>query len=307
MPHDRIAHRIIRWLAPVILAGVAPLMVLGGPAPTSHPLYPAVWNLGHLAWFGLLTIHLRAVWPWLRGEPAWVRLLALNAAILVLGVAVEMAQNGLGRAPGWHDVWRNHLGVLGAWLLTGGGPARARRPALVLWCALVAWELLLIGQVARAHRAIQAQLPVIAALEQAHEVARWSGDVALTDTVAAHGQVCLAVRLGTARYSGTGTRRIPHDWRGYDTLAFALHNPRPDTLKLTLRINDRRHDQRYEDRFNRRLLARPGWTRVRIPLADVRDAPRDRAMDMSDIFQLGIFATRLPAPRTIHLDHVRLQ
>ncbi len=301
------AHAIIRWFAPVILLGVAPLMLVGGPTPVSHPLYPAIWNLGHVAYFGLLTVYLRSVWPWLRGEPALVRLLALNLAVLAVGILVETAQSGGGRQPGWHDIWRNHLGVLGAWSLTGGGPARGRRVAWILLAGLFAGELAIIGQVAHTHWSIQGQLPVIAALEHPRDVARWSGDVALTDTVAAHGRACLAVRLTTTTYSGTGTRRLPHDWRGYDGLVFELHNPRPDTLKLTLRINDRRHDQRYEDRFNTRVLARPGWTRVRIPLADVRRAPRDREMDMSDIFQLGIFATRLPGPRTIHLDHVRLE
>ncbi|MBD3221453.1 hypothetical protein GF314_09440, partial [bacterium] len=182
MPHETRAHRLTRWLAPVILVGTAPLMVLGGPNLTSHPLYPAVWNLGHVAWFGLLTVYLRAVWPWLRGEPAWVRLLALNAAVLTVGIVVEVVQNGGGREPGWHDVWRNHLGMLGAWFVAGGGPARARRAAPVLWCGLLAWELVIIGQVARTHWAIQGQLPVIAALEHPGEVARWSGDVALTDT-----------------------------------------------------------------------------------------------------------------------------
>ncbi|MBD3222775.1 hypothetical protein GF314_16210, partial [bacterium] len=220
---------------------------------------------------------------------------------------VEAAQNGVGREPGWHDVWRNHLGVLGAWFVAGGGPAAARRAALVLWCGLFAWELVIIGQVARTHWAIQGQLPVIAELEHPGEVARWSGDVALTDTVAAHGRACLAVRLGTDTYSGTGTMRLPHDWRGYDRLLFEVHNPDTTALKLTLRINDRVHDQRSEDRFNTRIIARPGWTHVEVPLASVRTAPAGREMDMSDVLQVFIFATRLPEPRTIHLDHVRLE
>lgn len=296
----------VRWLVPLVLLAAVPFMFHGGPTPTSSPVHMSVWNLGHIGFYGLLTVFLYQHLGWLRRPPGWRRLLVLNLAVFIVGVLVEWAQSGTGRQADWHDVWRNHVGVLGAWLIVAR-PLTRRRLLLAGWSALVLWELALIARTAQHEWAIARRLPVISPLESTSEIAEWSGDVTLVDSLAVVGDHCLRVALDTSTYSGTGTYRLPRDWSDYDSLVFWLCNPDTDSLPLTLRIDDRRHDQRYEDRFNRRVFADPGWHKISIPLDAVRRAPQDRELDLNDVFQVYLFATRLPAPRVIYLDEFRLQ
>jgi hypothetical protein len=64
--------------------------------------------------------------------------------------------------------------------------------------------------------------------------------------------------------------------------------------------------QRFQDRFNRRYTIQPGWNRIHIPLLDAQQAPEGRAMDLSAVMAVGLFATRLERPRTVFLDDIRL-
>ena len=88
-----------------------------------------------------------------------------------------------------------------------------------------------------------------------------------------------------------------------------LFNPGQEPLTLTLRINDLAHDRgdnAYGDRFNTRLVLDPGANTFAINLDDVRNAPASRHMDMANVRRLGLFAVRLPAPRTVYLSDLRL-
>jgi hypothetical protein len=78
---------------------------------------------------------------------------------------------------------------------------------------------------------------------------------------------------------------------------------------LTCRVNDNEHNRRgyhYEDRFNRTYHINPGWRTITIPLEEIRTAPGQRPMQMEQIDNFAIFAIRLPRPRTIYIDNVRL-
>jgi hypothetical protein len=88
------------------------------------------------------------------------------------------------------------------------------------------------------------------------------------------------------------------DWRGYDTLKLDLTNPAHQPLRFTLRIHDAQHDQSHTDRFNTPITI-PAGSRVtvRVSLAAVASAPRDRAMDMAAIRNVMLFSRR-PMPGT---------
>ena len=85
--------------------------------------------------------------------------------------------------------------------------------------------------------------------------------------------------------------------------------PEPEPIDLTCRVNDTAHNHRgyhYEDRFNRTYHLNPGWQTITIPLEEIRNAPRQRPMQMEAIDNFAIFAIRLTRPRTIYIDNVRL-
>ena len=55
------------------------------------------------------------------------------------------------------------------------------------------------------------------------------------------------------------------------------------TLDLNIRVHDREHNDAYTDRFNELFSLNAGAHELRISLSDLRNAPRGRKMDMSDI------------------------
>jgi hypothetical protein len=116
--------------------------------------------------------------------------------------------------------------------------------------------------------------------------------------------------LDTSLYSGVALVYFPRDWRGYHFLSLEALNPSSEEIDITCRIHDLRHEegeQRYEDRFNKAFRLRSGWNHFRVDLEEVARAPAGRTLDLGTIRAVGIFATRLSTPRTIFLDHIRLE
>jgi hypothetical protein len=116
--------------------------------------------------------------------------------------------------------------------------------------------------------------------------------------------------MDTSLYSGITLVHFPRNWRGYRFLVLEVFTPSPEGLEVTCRIHDRQHEegeQRYEDRFNKNFHLRPGWNCIRIDLDEVTRAPVGRTMDLGEIREVGLFASRLPVPRTIFVDYVRLE
>ncbi len=120
----------------------------------------------------------------------------------------------------------------------------------------------------------------------------------------------MKVVMNTDAYSGVALKYFPGNWEGYRFFQFSVFNPDNDELKIICRIHDRRHtqgQQKYKDRFNRSFSILQGWHTITIPLNQVKQAPENREMDMQRIQGVGIFVVRLPHPRTIYIDDVRLK
>jgi len=287
-----------------------PFFVIGGPSPIDSPLYSQIWNLGHLVFFALFTLYLWHVTPFLRRRQDWLALLALSLLALVFGLFIEAVQSQFSRHPDWQDVRRNLIGVWLAWFLLLRPPHRYHRMGMVVAIVLLIFELGLITRVGIEVWRVDHSLPMIADLEHPNEADYWGSNTERSTEQASQGEYSAKVSLDTTQYSGSGPNRFPHDWRGYESLFFDIFNPDSTVLKMTLTIGDRTHYEngyRFEDRFNARLLAEPGWNGYRVPLSDIENAPADRPMDMKQVVTLGIFATRLPEPRVIYIDNLRLE
>jgi hypothetical protein len=96
------------------------------------------------------------------------------------------------------------------------------------------------------------------------------------------------------------------DWRWARSLELTFYSDLDAPLPLVIRVHDAWHDNRYADRFNRRIVVRPGFSRVVIPLEDVRRAPDQRRMDLRHIRQIMLFAYRLTAPTHVFVGPIRL-
>jgi hypothetical protein len=155
------------------------------------------------------------------------------------------------------------------------------------------------------------QFPVLSSFEVPLEIERWESDHSAVRTMEQvyEGKHACRISLNTEEYSGFALKYFPGNWEGYDSLFFALFNPLTEPLSVTCRIHDWQHvlnKEPYKDRFNRRLVLHLGWNLIKISLAEVKNAPANRTMDLKRIINLGIFATRLSYPIDIYVDDVRL-
>ena len=284
-------------------------LFFGGPNPTSSPLYPAVWNLGHILYFAILAILSRQLIAPLRDNPDRFKFFVFTIVVLFLGLVIEWAQSGLSRDQDWHDIGRNQLGAWFGWVLLNERK-RGMNLAFSLLLFSIVGELCLVGNVAWNDHNYQNQVPLLSALETENDLKRWTGDVSLSGEIAAYGQSSMKVDLTTDLYSGTGSTELPRDWRGYEKLVFEIYNPGPESLRLTCNLADTIHElegYKYSDRFTRSLLINVGWSHQEIRLEEVRLAPQNREMDLENMYRVVLFASNLKQPKVIYLDYFRLE
>jgi len=274
-----------------------------------------LWDLGHIPAFGLFAYMLVTRWKRLAASRFGTQLLVVLGGMALLGLGIELVQLRIGRMFSWLDLRKNMIGA--AMGLLCCAPAAKELPKALHWglkfvfIALVLWEAAPVGRALFDEIAARRQFPLLCGLETPFERERWSGDgrYFVQHQVYSQGRASLGVVLGTDTYSGVALSYFPRDWRGYTFLSIDVFNPDPEPLDLTCRVNDTAHNHRgyhYEDRFNRTYHLNPGWQTIAIPLEEIRNAPRQRPMQMAAIDNFAIFAIRLPRPRTIYIDNVRL-
>jgi VanZ family protein len=298
------------WLA--LIVGCA-LLFVHEPASHQHRALRQIWNLGHLGLFGIVGFFVgeRLLCSDRPGQPPW-RGFALALAVGALaGAAIELLQLAIGRDCSLEDVVADAIGM-GAGLLLGARAQLQSRRALflaavagiVLALAMQLWPVL--RSAVDAYNARRA-FPVLADFERgvlpALQRERFGATEA--DLMVVDGGLRVSLRAG--QYPGFSLDDFPHDWRGWRTLVFDLDNPGTTALPLSCRIHDAAHNQEYADRFNRRFELQPGRQQLRIDLAEVATAPRDRAMDMSAIRFPMCFVVDLPQPRELRLHAAWLE
>jgi hypothetical protein len=225
----------------------------------------------------------------------------------LFGVATELAQIPVGRDATFSDVGRDALGALAALgLFAVFDPFLQARRAISrrILPLLLALPLLVLvvkpgveAAIAYARRAVG--FPVLADFSARFDdyfvQPNWSA-LALASPPREYarqdGERALHVQFQPGPYPGVAFFEPAPDWSGYTTLALDVTNPSSAPLHLLLRVYDAKHTMLFEDRFNKELHVAP-QTRatLRVPLEEIRSAPRGRAMDMQRIADLLFFRT----------------
>ncbi|WP_223794171.1 succinyl-CoA synthetase subunit beta [Marinobacter sp. F4216] len=305
------------WLGPRSLAFlvvliVTPLLFFGGPDWFNGPFGSAVWNLGHIGFFGLVTL---AAHPW-RRLSGWQLWILPTVVVLLIGGAIEVIQSDMGREASWHDMLRNLIGV---WFVLAWHPlldenrsaSPTTPPALIIASTLLLlFELGTTAAVGVQQFKVAHQLPLLYDFRHDDPTPYWYGELTPSQEHASpHGQ-SLRLDFDTKLYSGGSLSNLPSDWRDYEQLSMTLFNPNAHPLQMTLRINDWTHslgNNAHSDRYNIRLTLQPGSQTFTIELDDIEKAPRTRRMEMDNISQFKVFVSRLPEPATIYIQDLRLE
>jgi hypothetical protein len=298
------------WLA--LLA--ASLIVLLIPMPQTSRLIRSLTDMGHGPFFAALAA---AAWAWrtqfgpLR-HPARFGL-ALWGGLVILGVAIELAQGAVGRQPSRQDALANALGAAAGvlWMAATPHGSSARRRLLLGSAALclglsVARPLVVLADIAWQRR----QMPILASFECSLEMSRWSAQECAMRRVRSHatdGRWSLRLDLRGGRYPGATMGEPTPNWERYRFLAFDVTLQGADALDFVLKVADTPHNWEREDRFERRLRLARGRQLVRVPLAEIRSAPAWRAMDLRQVTMVQFFAVNPPRPVRVYLDNLRLE
>ena len=309
---------LIRRLVPALLLLCLPLFFVGGPGFYSPRSSVAFWDLGHVGYFGLLTLWLAAWSPVQRpGLSGLARLALLTLLPFLAGLAVEVLQFFVrGRSAGLGDLGRDLVGIVLALAFFPWPQAerwkqvlRALRVLALALLLLAVWPFLrAMLDEDRARR----DFPVLADFETKDELSRWyhANQFRLDDQIVRHGRHSARIQLSTARISGVTLLHFPSDWRGFQWLLFSVYNPLTRPLELHCRLNDAQHRRTrspYSDRFNTRFMLQPGWNDLRISLDEAAAAPKGRRMNMAQIAGFALFVVQQEKAMALRLDNVRLE
>lgn len=290
----------------------------GSAVPMPRSLH-ALWDLGHVGLYVLLSWMALKQWPRLRSLPLAPRGILLIGFAFVSGGSIEYLQRFAGRESSLGDLYRDLVGAALVWAfypynnMSIPPPSRrtlstARAIALLaLLHALVPLVSALIDE-ARAEEAF----PLLADFESSLEMGRWvsDGSILRVQRPVSHGHYALQVTFTTANWSVLDLQYLPSDWSGFHFLKFDLYNPMSHAFDIHCKILDEEHIEHgfpYDDRYNGLLVLEPGWNPIALPLDTIRRAPKGRFLDMRRIRRMGFFARSLPRPTTIIVDHVRLE
>ncbi|MFW6100313.1 MAG: VanZ family protein [Bacteroidota bacterium] len=299
----------------LFLAGFIAMFMPSEPSPPDLRTTEQIWNFGHAALFFLAAHLAYTFYPRLSASTVSRQALLITAAVLLAGTVTELAQSLLpGRFPSLYDITANLAGALAYMSLKNRSQIK-KHPIIHLSVACLIILILLppiraISDEIIAYR----QFPLLADFETPFEKTRFTGTATheITSDRSYRGSRSLKINLDTTTYSGISMQYMPRTWQNYSTLCFAVYNPNPAPISLTVRIHDTKHEtqpvQQHSDRFNRSFKLSPQtWTTIEIPLQEVRTAPLARDLNLNQIQSLGMFVTRASEPWTIYLDYIRLK
>jgi hypothetical protein len=312
------------WIGAVI----ALLMVVQYLQPPVQTLaWITLFDAGHAPLFGAIALAVLCV---LTASPLATRynrrflyLLALGLSV-VLGVLSEWLQVAAQRNRDPWDVLQNASGA-GAFLLfaatldpqvIGRATTSGRTRALLRGVAVILLVLTFIPgvQIGYAYAQRAAAFPLLCDFKGTWENRFLATNHAKLELISVpvsateeRESPAWRIRFEPAHFSAFKLFEPYPDWTGYQSLHLVLRSRMADPIDLVLRIHDRRHDDRPTDRFKRDLAVLPGINEFSIPLAEIRQAPQDREMNMAAIVRLNLYIVEPRDHLELELLELRLQ
>jgi hypothetical protein len=303
-----------RFIAGLVLIAAAVLVLHVLPIGTGDRVWGELLSVAHVVGFALFALAAAAFC--LRdgtGRRVVASIALAGAFATLVAVLSELAQIPTGRDADVTDLYRDAAGIAAglsaAAAVVGAGRWRLALVGVALaGLAAGLWEP---GGPLVARVAAQMRFPVLMDFDGPFEgalIERVSTRIEIVDAPAGwpvRGKVARVRPRGNWRYEGISFFGLPADWSEYETLEFIVAAEEPVRLALTVRVHDRAHNDQYSDRFNRVFAVGQEPVVIRIPLAEIRDAPAKRKLDLTQIEDVTIFLTS-PFESGFYLDNLQL-
>ena len=266
--------------------------------PAANLLQQSLFDALHVPLFGIIAIALFFATP--HHWPTTWRLTTAMGTTISLGIISESVQIPAARDASLSDLIADTSGAAGflaiamATRKVGLATSRRRISALIIGLILLVGGLFPFIKVSAAYVVRNWQFPVLVNFDSPlmNTFVTTQHSTLESGVSAEFGRSFHKVRLRSGYWPGLIVHDIRPDWHTYSALAIDLALDGPEPLDINIRVHDRNHsksDQLYRDRFNRSIALSQGMHTLRIPLADIRDAPIGREMNLAQIDGIVIF------------------
>ncbi|MCA9216565.1 MAG: VanZ family protein [Planctomycetales bacterium] len=322
-----LSKRRLAILALLTLFAVAVLFASVCSFGFQSVLLDNVQDSGHVVVFAIVAIVTFAIGrSW--GLQGIANYCQAGAVSLVCGIGIEVIQYPLpNRDASLGDIGRDSLGIVSG-LLVAAGLVSFRQAALRSWTwraplifggfCLLSYGVFPVVDCVLAKVRRNASVPIVMSTDHfwwkrfvsKHEADWWLAETPADWPNDPDGLGCYVLFYTNDTYPGINVRELWPDWSHATHLSFEVYSFMKDPVDLVVRVNDWVHYKRgdhYADRYNGVHSIQPGFQRITIPIAEIRDAPKTREMDMSNIGGLFFFLLNSESEVRLMLDNVQLE
>ncbi|VAW91044.1 hypothetical protein MNBD_GAMMA23-2577 [hydrothermal vent metagenome] len=276
-----------------------------------------IWNLGHVfLFFGLSYLVVKAALNH-SGYSVYTQFGLISVGAVLLGILIEYLQTLTGRDQSSYDVLLDWLGACIAFVVFSNALLKASRfvrisfrtgVIILMLLSLMPMLNIIIDDIQQRN-----QFPILVANESVRELSRFhKNNVTLrfvANVTEKPNKKVLRMDFIPGLNPTASLGAFNQNWSQYNYLSFDIFSP-ISVASLNVRIHDQRHERngyRYRDRFNYSIQLSSGWNKIKISLADVKNAPLKRDMNMQEIQQLMFFKLNLRQPIYFLLGPVKLE
>lgn len=288
------------------------IVVLLLPIPADSLWLRELFNSGHILVFVFITLYLyRYLSLRYENDNRVATYLIVLAVAFTIGVIIEVLQSLMQREVSISDLIRNLFGIIVALSLTTYIQKKVLHirlllAAIIFLCLSFGFYSLL--ELSWHYQQRSKAFPNLTEFEE-----KWTTSFVRYNKASLRGIAGKKSRPGTTRfkflfergiYPGISIIEPIADWSGYRSLHFDVFSTNIDGVMIVLRVHDRQHNHEYRDRYNQSFIIRPGLNRIVVDLADIRDAPFNRKIDMVNIASVQVFVPEVDEPLFLEVSNI---